>query len=71
MDRHQSVSNGAPHFLAMMVRAPRAADLLANSGLSLRLRLKAGPAALSREGKFPNLEAWRQPWQALKRIRQQ
>ena len=45
--------------------------LLTNSRLSLRPQLTGGPEALSREGKLTNLEAWRQPWQALRRIRQQ
>jgi len=28
MERHPPADNAAPHFLAMMVRAPRAVDLL-------------------------------------------
>jgi hypothetical protein len=30
MERHPATDNNAPHFLAMMVRAPRAVDLVAN-----------------------------------------
>jgi len=33
MDRHSPADNAAPYFLAMMVRATRAVDLLADSGL--------------------------------------
>jgi len=36
MERHPPADNAAPHFLAMMVRAPRAVDLLAKSTAPLR-----------------------------------
>jgi len=32
MERRPPADNALPHFLAMMVRAPRAVDLLAKSG---------------------------------------
>jgi len=35
MERHLPADNAVSHFLAMMVRAPRAVDLLANSAAPL------------------------------------
>jgi len=35
MERHLPADNAVSHFLAMMVRAPRAVDLVANSGLAV------------------------------------
>lgn len=32
MERHPATDNNAPHFLDMMVRAPRAVNLVAKSG---------------------------------------
>ncbi len=37
MERHLPADNAAPHFLAMMVRAPRAVNLVANSAAPLPL----------------------------------